>query len=156
MAKRFSFRLEAVRDMRKRARDDAARTMATRAAEVTAIQQRVECLSGQLKDAVTVGRIDRTEARIEVADLKVQEYHGRWLHGQILGSMQSLAKAERECEEQRVRLSQASARLKAIEKLRGKQWRRHVQEVHREEQAMTDEVAGGVGQRARDEEAAGE
>lgn len=155
MAKRFSFRLDAVRDMRKRKRDEAARKMAAKAAEVTATQQRVESLSKQLRDAVAVGRVDRTEARVEVAALKVQEYHGRWLHGQILGSMQSLARVEREYEEERVGLAQATAKLKAIEKLRERRWRRYVQEVRREEQAIMDEVAGRVGQRVHGEEAAG-
>lgn len=141
--------------MRKRTRDEAARTMALKASRTVAAEQRVEILSKQIRDTIDVGRQDRSELHVEVAALKVQEYHGRWLHGQVAGATAELASARRACDEERIRLTEATAKLKAIEKLRERRWKRHMQEVRREEQAIMDEVAGRIGA-LRGEEVSGE
>lgn len=151
MAKRFNFRLEVVRNLRERARDDAARALAEKMARAGVIERRMESLSQQIRDMVVAGARDRKEPHVEIAALKAQEYHGRWLHGQLAQSMSDLAAARLACDEQRARLVKATAKFKAIEKLRQRRWNRHQFEVRREEQAALDEVAGRFGQRASEE-----
>lgn len=142
MAKKFQFRLDAVRDMRKRARDEAARRVAVKLTEVAAVQRRVEDFSRQLRDLVDTGRADREGKSIEIAALRMQQYYGKWLHDRIMETSTALLQRESELSEERGNLTQATAKLKAIEKLREKRWQKHVLLVRREEQATTDEVAG--------------
>ncbi len=142
MAKKFQFRLDVVRDMRKRARDEAARVVSGKITQVVAVQQRVESLSQQLRETVEIARSDREERRVEIASLKAQQYYSTWLHGRITESTTALAKAESELLQERARLAQETAKLKAIEKLRERRLQRHQLAVRREEQAITDEVAG--------------
>ncbi len=52
-----------------------------------------------------------------------------------------LVDRNRELDEERSKLAEASKQLKVIEKLREKQWRRHQLEVKREEQSASDESA---------------
>jgi flagellar biosynthesis chaperone FliJ len=52
-----------------------------------------------------------------------------------------LAGKKAELEVKRARLAEAWKRLRAIEKLRDKQWARHCEEVRREERTVGDEVA---------------
>jgi flagellar export protein FliJ len=94
---------------------------------------------------VAGGRSDRAEGRLEIAAIKVRQGHGHWLHGQIAAFSVKLAEARIECERQRERLAEATARLKAIEKLRERRWKRHVRDVRREEQGAMDEAAGRTG-----------
>ena len=149
MAKKFQFRLDVVRDMRKRARDEAARMVAGKVTEVAAVQRRVEAFSRQLRDVVETGRTDREEKRLEIAALKTQQYYGKWLHDRITESSATLVYTEAELSEERGKLTQATAKLKAIEKLRERRWQRHTLLVRREEQGITDEVAGRMSHAAR-------
>lgn len=149
MAKKFQFRLDVVRDMRKRARDEAARLVAGKVAEVANVQRRVEAFSRQLRDLVETGCADRGEKSLEIAALKMQQYYGKWLHDRITESTATLMQTEAELSEDRGKLTQATARLKAIENLRERRWQRHLLVVRREEQAITDEVAGRMSHAAR-------
>jgi flagellar export protein FliJ len=149
MAKKFQFRLDVVRDMRKRARDEAARLVAGKIMEVAAVQRRVDAFSHQLRDAVEIGRMDREGKRLEIAALKMQQYYGKWLHDRITECSATLLQTEAQLLEERRKLTQATAKLKAIEKLRERRWQRHLLMVRREEQAITDEVAGRMSHAAR-------
>jgi flagellar export protein FliJ len=153
MAKKFQFRLDVVRDMRKRSRDDAARVVAERLTQVAAVQQRVEDFSKQLRDTLKIGCLERAEKSIEVAVLKTQQYYGKWLHDRITDASSTLRLAAENLSQERTKLAQAAANLKAIEKLRERKWRKHLLLVRRDEQAMTDEVAGRMGQAAKVAEA---
>ena len=152
MAKKFQFRLDVVRDMRRRARDEAARQVAGKVMEVAAVQRRMEAFSRQLRDLVEIGRTDREGKSIEIAALKMQQYYGKWLHDRVTEFSATLMKTEAELSEERGKLTQATARLKAIEKLRERRWQRHLLLVRREEQAITDEIAGRMSLTARNVE----
>lgn len=142
MSKKFQFRLDVVRDMRRRARDEAARLVAAKLVEAAAVQRRVEEFSRQMRDTVEMGRSDRAGGSIEIAALKLQQYYGKWLHDRIVEASSKLRQVEAELTDERMKLSLATAKLKAIEKLRERRWQRHLQLVRREEQAITDEVGG--------------
>lgn len=149
MAKKFQFRLDVVRDVRKRARDEAARLVAVKVTEVTTIQQRVEEFSRQLRETVDMGRSNRAQKTVEIAALKLQQYYGKWLHDRLTDASSTLRMAEEKLTVERIKLTEASAKLKAIEKLRERKWQQHVLAVRKEEQAVTDEVAGRMGQTAK-------
>ncbi|MEK7710751.1 MAG: flagellar FliJ family protein [Planctomycetota bacterium] len=141
MAKRFQFRLEVVRKLRERAHDEQRRVVAGAIGAVAGAERRIERLSDQLRETVEVTRGERLTERLDVAALRGQQFYRSWLHGRLLDSDAALAKKKVELDLERAKLGEASAQLKAIEKLRERRWKRYLVQVRREEQAVNDEVA---------------
>jgi flagellar export protein FliJ len=141
MAKRFQFRLEVVRSLRERARDDQRRAVAGAVGAVTRAERRIEMFSDQLRETVEMTRGERLTERLDVAALRGQQFHRSWLHGRLIESYGALTEKRAELDAERTKLGEASAQLKAIEKLRERRWKRHLVQVRREEQAVNDEVA---------------
>lgn len=144
MAKRFQFRLEVVRKLRERARDEQRRLVAGAINAVTRAERRIELLSDQLRESVEMARGQRLTERLDVAALRGQQFYQSWLHGRLLESDAALAEKKAELDADRIRLGEASAKLKAIEKLRERRWKRHLVQVRREEQAFNDEAASRI------------
>lgn len=147
MARKFQFRLDVVRDQRRRTRDEAARVVSEKIGRVVSEQQRVEALSNELRGTLEVARAERGQARMEIAGLRSQQYYSTWLHGRMTETSAALTEAEAQLSVERAKLMQATAKLKAIEKLRERRWKKHQFEIRKEEQAITDEVAGQMVQR---------
>jgi len=142
MAKRFQFRLDVVRALRKRARDEQRRAVADALVEVTGIERRIEQLTDELRETVDMTRGERQSERLDMSALRGQQFYRARLHGTLLDSNATLAEKVVALGVERTKLGEASARLKAIEKLRERRWKRHWVQLRREEQAFNDEVAG--------------
>ena len=61
--------------------------------------------------------------------------------GRVLDAETELGRQQTRLEQERAKLAEAARRLKVIEKLRERQWERHVFEERRAEQRENDEVA---------------
>jgi flagellar export protein FliJ len=142
MAKKFQFRLEVVGDVRRRARDEAARAVGRCVREALSIEQRLGVMSSALREVVDSGRTKREDNLVDIAALRTQQYYSTWLHGRITEAGFALTKANQSLSRERERLTLATAQFKAIENLRERKRRRHEYLVRREEQAVMDEVGG--------------
>ena len=143
MAMRFQFRLEVVRKLREQARDVQRRVVADAVREVRGVEARMDQLTDQLRNTVELTRGEQQTQRLDVPSLRGHQFYRNWLHRRIWESNLELAEKRARLDAERGRLGEASARLKAIEKLRDKRWARHQTQVRREEQAAMDEVAVG-------------
>jgi flagellar export protein FliJ len=143
MAKRFQFRLEVVRKIREQARDVQRRVVADAVREVRGVEERMDQLTDQLRNTVELTRGEQQTQQLDVPSLRGHQFYRNWLHRRIWESDLELAEKRAKLDAERGKLGEASARLKAIEKLRDKRWVRHLTQVGREEQTSMDEVAVG-------------
>ncbi len=141
MAKRFRFRLEAVQRVRTQKRDAQRREVAAAAQRATDVEQRLGQLGDTLRATLDGSRSRRCAERLDVAVLSGDQQQREFLHRAILACQEELRQRQQELKAERVKLADTSKRLKVIETLREKQWRRHREEANREEQAEGDEVA---------------
>ena len=143
MARRFEFRLEVVRKLREQARDVRRRAVGDAVRAVRSAEERLDHLTGQLRDTVEITRGEQRTPALDVNALRGHQFYRNWLHRRIMESDLELTQQRRRLDKERSNLGEASARLKAIEKLRDKRWARHLIQLRREEQGMMDEAAVG-------------
>ncbi len=141
MAKRFRFRLEVVRKLREQARDAQRRVVADAVRAVTAVEQRIDRLTHELRGTVQRTRDEQRVELLDITSLRAHQYYRSWLHRKIMEAGIERSDHRRRLDRERARLGEASARLKAIEKLRERRWQRHHLLLKREEQADGDESA---------------
>ncbi len=141
MAKRFRFKLEAVRKLRERERDVQRRKVAEAVRAVTVAERRVSSLNDSLRGTMVDGRDVLSSGQLDLGLVRSQRFYQSWLHGTILESNTELSKRERELAVERADLGRVNARYKSLEKLKERKWQRHLQEVSKEERAMFDEIA---------------
>ncbi len=141
MARRFRFRLETVRRLRRQARDAQRRVVADAVRAATTVELRVAGFVRQLQGALDHSRGTIQPGRMDVASIRRHQIHRSWLHRQIDESNAELGQRRQELDAQRDKLAEASRRLEVIELLREKRWRRYLADVAREEQTVGDEAA---------------
>ena len=141
MVRRFRFRLETVRRLREQSRDAQRRVVAEAVRAVTRIEERITQLAGELQDACGRSRDVRGAGMLDTMSLKGHQVYRSWLHRKIAESHEELADKQALLERERAKLAEVSTRLKVIENLRDRQWKRHLVEVAREERAVGDEAA---------------
>lgn len=143
MARRFEFRLEVVRKLREQARDVQRRVVADAVRVVGGVEEQLDQLTHQLRDTVEITREEQRTQELDVAALRGHQFYRNWLHRRIMESSQELGDRRATLDAERAKLGEASARLKAIEKLRDKRFTRHLVQARREEQTTMDEAAVG-------------
>lgn len=141
MARRFRFRLEAVQRIRKDDRDRRRRGVAEAVRAIRSVQQRIDDCNEQLRASVDRTSDLQRSQRIDMPLLRSQRYYAGHLHGQLLLAGEELGTRQEELDARRGELAEATKRLRAVEKLRDRQWERHRQQLAREEQADADEAA---------------
>ena len=141
MAKRFRFRLEVVRKLREQVRDAQRRVVADVARAVSGVEGRVDRLGAELRGTLDRTRDHQQVERLDVPSLRAHQYYQSFLHRRIIEAGIELEEKKRRLSTERTKLGEASARLKAIEKLRERRWQRHLFHVRREERADSDESA---------------
>jgi len=141
MAKKFRFKLEAVRKLRERERDVQRRKVAEAVRALTVAERRVESLNESLRGTMAEGRNVQSSGKLDLGLVRSQRFYQSWLHGTILESNTELITRERELVVERAELGRVNARYKSLEKLKERKWQRHLQEVSKEERAMFDEIA---------------
>lgn len=125
---------EEARDRERRAAAEANARLST----ATAVQARI---ANDLRDCVRQIRQEKALGLIDIAALRAGYLHQGTLMRKLEEAVGSVNKSRQEMVAQQKLLSEANARLKAMEKLRERQWRRHQAVVRREEQDAGDELA---------------
>jgi len=141
MARKFRFRLEVVERVRRQARDERRRIVAEAVRAVRRMEEHTEAVVMQLRRSVEETAATQRADTIDVALVRTQEYHRNWLHRQLAGARAELAQRQKALASKRRDLAEATKQLRVIEKLRERQWQRHLTEVKREEQTISDEIA---------------
>ncbi len=141
MARRFRFRLDVVERVRRSLRDAQQRVVAEAARAVAAARNRETSWTNDLQGSFAGSRMIQSSARIDMTCLLTYQLHRGWLRRTIESAGAEVLEKLHKFEEERTKLAEASKHLKVIEKLRERQWQRHVQEIKREEQAVNDEAA---------------
>jgi len=141
MAKRFRFRLDVVERVRRQKRDQHRRTVAEAVRAVRHMEDYTASLSDQLRRCVEEMVLAQSHVSLDVALVRTQEYHRNWLHRQMVNARFELDRRQNDLIAKRGELAEATKQLRVIEKLRERQWQRHVLEARREEQTISDEMA---------------
>ncbi len=141
MAKRFVFRLETVRRVRKQAEDAQKRVVAEHTRRLTDERDRTRRLSAGLIAQRRDARTDHDARRLDLVALRCRYFYMARLEREILESRRQVEQLEKVLEQERKKLGELAARRKAIDKLRDKQWSRHQTAMKRAEQAEDDEIA---------------
>lgn len=141
MARRFRFRLDAVERLRCTVRDAQQRVVADAARAVAAAQRRESAWADDLHGSFVGSRMVQSAARVDMACLRTYQLYRGWLRRTIESAGAEVSERSQTLEGERTKLAEASKQLKVIQKLRERQWRRHIQEIKREEQAVNDEAA---------------
>ena len=143
MVRRFEFRLEVVRKLREQARDVQRRAVGNAVSALRGVEEQLDQLTRLLRDTVEITRGEQRTQELDVAVLRGHQFYRNWLHRRIMESNVELGDRRATLEVERAKLGEASARLKAIEKLRDRRFSRHLVQVRREDQMVMDEAAVG-------------
>lgn len=135
----FEFRLDVVRDLRRRARDLQINALSRSIAHASAAANAISRFAKQLDDAAEYERDGKHGAALDMAALRSNAYFATWLTQKIEQSRARLSECEILVSEERGKLAKATAQWKAIERLREKRWKMHVAKTKRVEQSATDE-----------------
>ena len=141
MAGRFRFRLETVERVRGQEVERQRRAVAVATRAVKAAEARLADVTNRLRDLALSTRSAKQGGRLDVGLLRSQEFHGGWLADQAIKAQGGLSVKKAELLRERSLLGDLSKRLKVIEKLRERQWRRFRVEQAKREQVELDEVA---------------
>ena len=141
MAKHFRFRLETVERVRRIAVDRQRRVVAAAQRTVQDAQERIDHCNEGLRASVLDNRERRTAEALDMGSLCREEYYRGWLHRALVDARILLDEARKMLEQERAKLVKERTALRAIEKLRERQWKRHLRETAKEEQALSDEAA---------------
>lgn len=141
MARQFRFRLDAVERVRRGLRDAQQGVVAEAARAVALARSRETSWTNDFQGSLSQLRMVQSSARIDMTCLRTHELHRGWLCRTLESAGAEVLEKMHKFDEERSKLAEASKHLKVIEKLRERQWQRHVQGIKREEQAASDEAA---------------
>lgn len=147
MAQGFRFRLEVIRQIRRREREAQRRVVADAVRVVTEVKDRIEQLSDQLRRSIDGMRDSRRDQGLDVSTIRSQQVHRGQLQQRIMASYTELAAKQESLDKDRRQLAEATKRLKVIEKLRDKKWARYTERIRAAEQSAVDEAAMEVHRR---------
>ncbi len=153
MAKRFKFRLEVVRTLRKQKEDKCRRVVAERLRQVNGVRDRMGRLMESLHDEQSVIRShaspgDGASGVLDMSELRRRHAYVNQLRRSVTDAHGELAKLEAAFEQERARLAEASKDLKVIHKLEERQRARYELGVRRAELAEADEIGAQFARRA--------
>jgi len=149
VAETFTFRLEAIRRLRRQARDAQRRVLAKAIAQASTAQRHVQLLTEQLQGNVSRSRFARESGPLDITAMRTSEFHQGWLQRRILETGQSLGERQHEVSQERDNLARANQQLRVLDKLRDRQEARFKLAQNRREQASHDEAALSIYQRSR-------
>lgn len=141
MARRFQFRLETVRRLRRQARDVQRRVVADAVRAATTVELRIAGFLRRLQGTLDRSGETMQPGRLDVASIRRHQIQRSWLHRKIDESNVELGQRRQELDAQRDKLVEVSRRLEVIELLREKRWRRYLADTARREQTVGDEAA---------------
>jgi len=147
--------LEVIERLRSQAVDKQRRAVADAIRALTTAELRVENVTDQLRELTMQARDSKQAAVLDVASLRGQQFYRGWLADQAIKAQADSGACRNKLAVERDRIAEATKRLKVIERLRERQWKRFRLQQDRREQMELDEVALQVFRRASCDGAAG-
>jgi len=141
MAKRFRFRLETIRRVRKQAEDAQKRLVAHKLQEVVQTRSKIDGINEALRAESDSIRFSQGAGVLDVPMLRYRQFYLTSLRNRLFEMQESLLTRNKALNIERKKLAELSAKRKALDKLREKRWQAHQEALRRQEQTETDEVA---------------
>jgi len=141
MARKFQFRLEAIRKLRERAERAQQRVLAESIQQAQSTQARHDELGIRLRRADLETRTTQEVGALDLRAIREHQLHRAWLLSEKERLTDELVKRQAVVEAERSKLVEAAQQRKVLEKLRERREAAHHEMVQREEQASTDEIA---------------
>jgi len=141
MAEAFQFRLQSIERLRRHERDAQRRIVAMRRSEVLRIEHKLDDLTERMSATKEELRGEARLGSLDMASLCELAWYRVALDREKAVVLKELEGAQSALAPELQRLKECSTRLKAIEKLRERQWERFQEEQRRAEQQSTDESA---------------
>lgn len=135
----FKFRLGVVQRLRKLELEREQRAMAGCVNAVLEARRLADLVAERLEENQRQKREIQRGAHPDVAALRAEQWHWLWLRRTQEQTQQELTKRQEIMDAQRQKLVAASRRVKVIEKLRDRQWKRHLDDQRRAERKEQDE-----------------
>ena len=149
MAKKYSFRLQTVLRLRKTTEDECRRRVADRLRTIAQVESDVRHLGEQHDWEVERSRAEQLGPGMDVLTVRRRRgYMGHLRRRKHACEAHIRSLREKLDQEQRA-LAQASKEVKALEKLRDRQWERHRAGQLRAERAEEDEIGQQMFMRRR-------
>jgi flagellar export protein FliJ len=149
MAKAFQFRLAAVETIRRRAQTLQRRSVAEAVRAEANVRERIDHLNADMRGSMAATVSTRQRGVVDVELLRLAHYRRGWLERRIEELDSELTRLSAVSAAQRAKLAETTKRLRVIEKLRQRQWDRHLLEERKQERAVMDEAAGQLYLRKR-------
>lgn len=137
----FHFRLEVVQRLRKADLEREQRAMAACVNAVLEAQKLADMVAQRIEENAADRRGLLAGEFLNVSGLRAEQLQKQWLRRMQELTAQELAKRHDSMEAQRQKLVAASRRVKVIEKLRDRQWKRYQDEQRRIDRRQQDELA---------------
>ncbi|NLX13314.1 MAG: flagellar export protein FliJ [Phycisphaerales bacterium] len=141
MAKRFVFRLETLLKIRQQREEWQQRIVAGRLRQIQETRRRIADLEQRMHAGQEAVRDSQRRGRI---DLQQAMHYRHWighLHKNVLETQSHLGYLEAELVRERAALSEAAKQRKILDKLKERQWQRHLRGEDRREVNEADELA---------------
>jgi flagellar FliJ protein len=138
---RFEFKLEGVLRHRQRVEEDRQRALAIVQAELVRLQSAVRGIEEQMQSSTTDVRDNHLVGRLNMAYLAAHRRYMLGMQRQGLDLVEKVNVQQRQVDEARAALAEASMQKKIVEKLRERQHAQWMSDVARAEAGAADELA---------------
>jgi len=141
MAKRFTFRFATMLKIRQQREDEHKRIVAERLRQIGQTRDHRSVLQRQIQDEVNAIRDSQNGGSIDIQQVMRHRHWLSHLHKGVLEADARLRFLEARLAQERVVLAEAVKQRKILEKLKERQWRRHLHEESLREMKEGDELA---------------
>lgn len=141
MARRFTFRFATMLKIRQQREDEQKRVVAERLRQIRQTRDHRAVLERQIQDEVNAIRDSQNHGAIDIQQVMRHRHWLSQLHKGVLEADARLRFLEARLAQERVVLAEAVKQRKILEKLKERQWRRHLHEESVREVKEGDELA---------------
>ena len=140
MAKRFTFRLEALLKLRRLREDEKKRVVAARLREIATLDRRRQTLQVEIGRQTVAMRESLSTTTVDVDQFKMGRHWLVLLRRGVLEFEAQLATRRAILAQERVELAEARKQTKVLERLKERQQATHTATLNRREQMELDEM----------------
>jgi flagellar protein FliJ len=141
MAKRFIFRFATMLKIRQQREDEQKRVVAERMRQIAQTRDHRQALQRQIQEEVDAIRDSQARGSIDIQQVMRHRHWLGHLHKGVLESDARVRFLEAKLAQERAVLAEAVKQRKVLEKLKERQWQRHVHEEDVREMKESDELA---------------
>jgi flagellar protein FliJ len=141
MAKRFTFRFATMLKIRQQREDEQKRLVADRLRQIAQVRDHRRTLQRQIEDEVNAIRDSQVRGSIDIQQVMRHRHWLGHLHKGVLEADARVRFLEARLAQERAVLAEAVKQRKILEKLKERQWERHLHEEEIREMKESDELA---------------